>query len=302
MERQKAVYLTIAAFSVIAVVFISLVGITEEQYYDDFAYEDYDEREVVEVAEEAGGISGPVMRESFALDRPVYQRVFDTFKQTDTTVEQKLIKTSYITLEVEAFYEASTSIKGIVSHYNGYVADTSEKDDDGRKYGYIIARVPQQYFEDVIEEIKTLGKVEEAKTAVEDVTEEYVDLQARLNNLKKQEERYLEILEAAVTVEDILAVEVHLERIRGEIESYEGKLRYLDDVIDYATIQINLREPREDKFEIGLIDALKSAAHGFFTALRAVIIFFGYFIPVVIIFGIVVYIGRAGYRRFFEET
>ncbi len=301
MERQKAVLLAIAVLSIVAVIFISLVGRAGEMYQEDFVYEDYDEGEIGEAAEEAGGISFPPIRESFGLEKPVYQQVFDTAKQSDTTTEQKLIKTSYITLEVEAFYDASTSIKGIVSHYNGYVADTSEKDDDGRKYGYIIVRVPQQYFEDVIEEIKALGKVEEAKTAVKDVTEEYVDLQARLNNLKKQEERYLEILEVATTVEDILEVEIQLERIRGEIESYEGRLRYFDDVIDYATIQVNLREPREEKFEIGLIDALKDAVQGFFTALRAVIIFLGYFIPIFIIFGILAYIGRAGYKRFFEE-
>lgn len=293
MDRQKAVYLIIAVFSVVAVFFIFLVSPTEK-YEEDLVLEPgYDD---VEIAE-AGGLSLPRM--SFGLKRSVYEGVFDASEPE--TVEQKLIKTSYITLEVENFYETSTSIKEIVSFYKGYVADTSERDDDGRKYGYIIVRVPQAYFEDITEEIKALGKVDEARTAVEDVTEEYVDLQARLNNLKKQEERYLEILEAATTVEDILSVETQLERIRGEIESYEGRLRYLDSLIDYATIQINIREPKDEAFDIGLIDAIKDAVQGFFTALRAVIIFLGYFIPVVIIFGVLAYIGRAGYRRFFEE-
>ena len=293
MDRQKAVYLTIAVFSVVAVFFIFLVSPTGK-YEEDLVFKPgYDDVEEAEAA----GLSLPRM--SFGLKRPAYEGTFDA--PEPEPVEQKLIKTSYITLEVEDFYETSTSIKEIVSFHKGYIADTSERDDDGRKYGYITARVPQQYFEDVTEEIKALGKVDEAKTAVEDVTEEYVDLQARLNNLKKQEERYLEILGAATTVEDILSVETQLERIRGEIESYEGRLQYLDSLIDYATLHITIREPKKETFDIGLIDAIKDAIQGFFTALRAVIIFLGYFIPVVIIFGILAYIGRACYRRFFKE-
>ncbi|MBU7028268.1 MAG: DUF4349 domain-containing protein [Theionarchaea archaeon] len=238
----------------------------------------------------------------FGLDKPLVEQWFYAFQQEgeEVTIEQKLIKSSLISLEVDSYQRTFTRIREIITVYNGYMSDSTEKDDDGRKYGYVIVRVPQIYFDDTIEEIKTLGNVEEVKTTVTDVTEEYVDLTARLNNLKKQEERYLEVLTKAVTVKEILDVENQLERIRGEIESYEGKIRYLDDSIDYATIQVNLREPKTEKMEIGLKDAFKRGGQGFFTALRAVIIFLGYAIPVVFICGLIALGGRAVYKRYFE--
>ena len=217
-------------------------------------------------------------------------------------IEEKLIKSSVISLEVEVYDEAFTRIKEIVSLYRGYISESDERDSEDWKYGYIIIRVPREYFEETIEDLKTLGEVDVAKTTVLDVTEEYIDLEARLTNLKKQEERYLEVLAVAMTVDEILKVENQLERIRGDIESYEGKMRYLDDSIDYATIRVDMKEPHSEKFEIGLGDALKKALQGFFSALRAVIIFLGYVIPVVFVFGLLFLGGRAVHKRFFQTN
>lgn len=237
----------------------------------------------------------------YAMERSFLSQWVQSYNQKDTDVlEEKLIKSSVISLEVETYDEAFTNIKEIVSLYRGYISESDERDAEGRKYGYTIIRVPREYFEETIEDIKTLGEVDVAKTTVQDVTEEYIDLEARLTNLKKQEERYLEVLAVATTVDEILKVENQLERIRGEIESYEGKMRYLDDSIDYATIRIDMKEPKIERFEIGLKDALKRALQAFFSALRAVIIFLGYVIPVVLVFGLLYVGGRAVHNRFFQ--
>ena len=105
-------------------------------------------------------------------------------------------------------------------------------------------------------------------TTGQDVTEEYVDVDARRRNLVRQEERLLTILDQAKTVEDILKVEGQLERVRGEIEALTGRLRYLDDQVELSTVDVELRErPRsvttvQMPDENGLIGRLSRAFTG----------------------------------------
>jgi hypothetical protein len=285
MNRRKIFLISGIVFVAIVLILVPFLDVKEEDLYfegDTFSPEE----EVVA---------------RYAMERSFLSQWVQSYNQKDTDVlEEKLIKSSVISLEVETYDEAFTNIKEIVSLYRGYISESDERDAEGRKYGYTIIRVPREYFEETIEDIKTLGEVDVAKTTVQDVTEEYIDLEARLTNLKKQEERYLEVLAVATTVDEILKVENQLERIRGEIESYEGKMRYLDDSIDYATIRIDMKEPKIERFEIGLKDALKRALQAFFSALRAVIIFLGYVIPVVLVFGLLYVGGRAVHNRFFQ--
>lgn len=289
--NRRLLVLGAIGFIIVAVILIPFLDIPEREQRD-FVY-----------SEESSTFYDPDLEARFAMNAPLSTRWIYSFKEHDydVVIEQKLIKSSIMELEVEDYEEALTSIEGIVSSYNGYTSDIDERDDDGRKYGYVIIRVPREHFENAIEEIRSLGKVDVVKTTVKDVTEEYVDLEARLNNLKQQEERYLEILSMAETVDEILNVEVQLERIRGEIEGLQGKMQYLEDSIDYATIQVNLFEPRTEKLEIGLGNALRRAVQAFFSGLRAVIIFLGYIIPAVIVFGLLFLGGRSVYRRFFKE-
>ena len=296
MEHRKVTLLALTAGSIIIALFIPVL---DTQSNDVVLYEEAPRQAVYEV-EEIAEESGFALKTRFALERSPVDKWMSSFTGAGTSVEQKLIKSSHIYLEVEDYQEAYLRIKEVVLSHSGYIADTSEKDDEGRKYGYIVVRVPKEHFEDTTEEIKRLGEVEEARTTVEDVTEEYVDLEARLENLKKQEKRYQEILAAAVTVEEILKIEAELERIRGDIESYEGKIRYLNDSIEYSSIQVSLTEPGAEKIEIGLIDALKRAVQAFFSALRAVIIFLGYFLPVIVTCGVLYYVGRIAYRKYFQ--
>lgn len=288
---RKRIMLGLAGFIIIFVMLIPFLDLPEKKERD-FYY-----------SEDISTFSDTERPERFALETPLSARWLYSFGEHETsdTIEQKLAKSSIVELEVRSYEEAVSSIKKIVSNYNGYVSNTEERDDEGRKYGYIIIRIPRQYFETTIEEIRTLGKVVIAKTTIEDVTEEYVDLEARLKNLEKQEERYIEVLDLAATVDDIIKVEVQLERVRGEIEGLQGKIQYLDSRVTYSIVQVNLKEPRTEKLDIGIGRAFSRAVGAFFSALRAVIIFLGYIIPVVLIFGLIALGGRAIYRRFKEK-
>jgi len=113
-----------------------------------------------------------------------------------------------------------------------------------------------------------------------DVTEEYIDLEARLRNLRRQEERLLEILDRAESVKDVLEVERELGRVRGEIERLEGRLRYLSNRVEFATITVELLEPEPIAQSLGLRSAISDAMKGLVTVTRALIVAIGYLLPI----------------------
>ncbi|KYK31720.1 MAG: hypothetical protein AYK18_06045 [Theionarchaea archaeon DG-70] len=215
--------------------------------------------------------------------------------------EQKLIKTSYISLEVKRYEEAADEIRAVATKYGGYVSDSSVQDVGERKIGYITVRVPEQSFEDAVTEIEAVGELQEERVSTEDVTEEYIDLKARLENFKAQEERYLEILDMATTVEDILRVETQLERIRGNIESLQGRLNYMENQINLSTVQVRLLEPETVTHESGIGRAFNEAIDAFLSAIRGIIIFLGYFIPIAIFLTLLALLIRLIYRKWSKE-
>jgi len=219
--------------------------------------------------------------------------------EDEIPMERKIIKRAYLHIEVEDFETAASEVERLARASGGFVSDSSSHvTDTGHRRGSITIRVPQEGFLDVVEEIKKLGTVESTSISGEDVTEEYIDLDARLRNLQRQEERLLEILDNATTVEDILKVEEHLGRVRGEIERIQGRLRYLDNLVTLATITVELFEPEPITHSFGLREALSDSVRGFINTATALIVFAGYAMPVVLVlFVVYVIIGWPRRRR-----
>jgi hypothetical protein len=105
--------------------------------------------------------------------------------------------------------------------------------------------------------------------------------------LKNQEKRYTELLDMAKDVQDVLAIEVQLGRIRGEIESYEGRLKYLDNTTTFGTFYINLYEPEKIVHEWGIKNTFDRAIDAFIVSVAGIIILGGFFIPILILLGII---------------
>lgn len=221
--------------------------------------------------------------------------------QERSLLEQKVIKTSYMSLEVEDFQTAADEIGLIANRYGGHVADFSAQKIKDRTIGTVTVRIPEDNFEEVIKEIEKVGDLKEENITLEDVTEQYIDLKARLENSERQEQRYLEILEMAVTVEDVLKVENQLGRIRGDIESMQGRLTYLDNRISLSTVQVQLSEPEVIVHESGIGKAFNDAIDAFLSAVRYIIIFMGYFIPVAVFLTVVALLGRIIYRKLSKD-
>jgi len=165
-------------------------------------------------------------------------------------VGEKVIQTGNLTLVIENIPEQITTIKSYTKSVGGTVQNaTVYEQEDGSRYGSITLRVPAVQFDTAISTLKNLALVVEYESVQsDDVTERYIDLAARLKTYKAQENRYLEILTLANTVEEILDIEQALTSTRASIESLQGQLDYLDSKTDFSTIYVSLSEEPSVEF------------------------------------------------------
>ncbi|NLY39969.1 MAG: DUF4349 domain-containing protein, partial [Firmicutes bacterium] len=153
------------------------------------------------------------------------------------------IRTGSLRLTVGDTRETIKKVKEIIDSVGGVISGSQLYE---FKEGYFKAdltlRVPVNHFEAVLEQLQELGTNAHVQYGEEDVTMQYLDLEARLENLKAQEERLREILAMATTVEEILEVESELGRVRGDIESLISRFNYLKDQVSFSTIHLHLSE------------------------------------------------------------
>jgi virulence-associated protein VapD len=164
--------------------------------------------------------------------------------------EQRIIKNGDITAKVESAEETAGKITDLAGRYEGFVQSSNiYESSTGAKSGTVIIRVPVDGFEAAFAEIKTFATVVVSESiSGQDVTEQYVDIQSRLKNKEAEEAQYLDILNQATTVEDILMVTERLSWVRQEIEQLQGRLYYIENMTDMSTISTYISE--EDRIEI----------------------------------------------------
>jgi hypothetical protein len=155
-------------------------------------------------------------------------------------VMRKEIKTGSLSLVVEDVPLSVEKITGFAKTQEGYVVSTYMSKASRFPTASLSLRVPAERFDASMSELKKFGELEQAQVQGQDVTEEYVDLEARLKNLRVTEAQFAEIMKKAQKIEDILAVQAQLSQVRGEIESLEGRKKYLDQNVAYSVISVNL--------------------------------------------------------------
>jgi len=147
-----------------------------------------------------------------------------------------------VSLEVAHLDETASRLTRIAEMAGGFIADSSYAQAGSTPEGTFVLRVPAPRFADVLSQVESLGRVQQRRISGQDVTEEYIDLQARIRNLERYEQRLLAFVDRAAKVSDLLAIEQELARVRGEIEMLTGRARYLDRQVDLAAIGVSARE------------------------------------------------------------
>jgi len=157
--------------------------------------------------------------------------------------ERQIIKNGWMRIEVKDYKVALTAIKGNITKHKGYISGESESSTDYSLIGNLTIRVPSAEFDSLVDDIAGLAyKVDNKNINLNDVTEEFIDIEARLKTKKEVEQRYLDILRKAQTVQDILLVEQQLRMIQEEIEAKEGRLKYLQNQVSLSTLSLEIHQ------------------------------------------------------------
>ena len=151
------------------------------------------------------------------------------------------LKNGYLTIEVENYNESRKKIKNLVLKSGGYLGNETETNETYRISNELTIRIPASTFDQMMEGLMAEGiKTDSKRIEVQDVGEEYADLTARIEAKKAVEKRYLEILNKANKISDILEVEEKLRVIREETEAAQGRVKYLESQVSMSTINLSL--------------------------------------------------------------
>jgi hypothetical protein len=154
-------------------------------------------------------------------------------------IEQKIIKTGNIKFETNDLGETYNQMITAVKKHNAIIQNDTEGKEYGSIFRRITVRVPSKNFDLFLSDIsKGVSYFDNKEISSQDVTEEYIDIDARLKAKKILEARYLELLKKANKVSEMLEIEAQLSAIREEIEAKEGQLRYMQSQVSMSTINI----------------------------------------------------------------
>jgi len=188
-----------------------------------------------------------IPRDAPSSDEPTgaAPRIAASLAAPDASSGRKIIRTSSLEMIVQHPAEMAGRITAIVENLGGYVV-SADSGGQNATSGTLTIRVPAARFEQARMEIRKLGlRVENEKIEAADVTQQYVDQDARLRNLRAEEGQYLTILKQAATVKDMLAVSEKLSEVRGQIEQQQAEFNALSQQIESVAITISLRTEAE---------------------------------------------------------
>jgi hypothetical protein len=228
-----------------------------------------DETSVQEEPGNTGQVSPPVS-ESIVVKEP-----------------EKIIKTGSMSLTVAEYDSAIVSIKNIIKSSQGYISNEYESKTSYSISNTLTIRVTSAYFDKLVTGLENSGyNVTSKNIEMQDVTAEFVDIQARLKTKRETEERYREILKQARTIREVLEVESYLKSVREEIESAEGRLKYLNDKVSYSTMTLTIYQESDNPYQPGFGSKMGNAFSGGWDILKGIIIGFFFLWPLWLLAGV----------------
>lgn len=216
-------------------------------------------------------------------------------KQDAVPIERKIIRSAELTIETASPEESLRKVAVIAEAKEGFVVESTQTNNvsgvRARNSVTVTIRIPSAKFAEALDEIRKSGTsvlVESIKG--QDVTEEFVDIEARLKTQKALEEQFIEIMKQGKTVEDALRVQKELSIVRGEIERIEGRKRFLENQSSLSTIRVQFQTPGNyTPSSPGFFNQLVSSfSNGFDFAIGFVLKFITFIIAVLPFFVLVV--------------
>jgi hypothetical protein len=218
------------------------------------------------------------------------------------TASRLIIRTGQASIEVDSLESSMADLRRVVQKVGGFVADASVQSGRNQiRSATLELKVPAGRFDELTEALGPIGRLQHVNVGAEDVSEEFVDLTARVANAHRLEDRLVELLRTRTgKLQDVLTVERELARVREEIERMEGRLRYLKSSAQLSTLSVNLYEPaplvasHPGRSVIG--EAFRTAWRNFVGVVAGVIASLGFVVPVAILGWAAVLVSKR-YRR-----
>ena len=249
----------------------------------------------------AAGLTGNRFARDVASPAPLSDNPFTLGPVDDPTA--MVIRSGTASIRIDSLEPALANVRGLASRVGGYVANTVVQAGSSQyRQATLEVKVPAARFDDLVDGLDPLGKVESVNVTAEDVGEEFVDVSARVTNSRRLETRLIDLLGTRTgRLQDVLAVERELARVREEIERYEGRLRYLRSRAAMSTLAITVHEPLPVVGDPGsnvLVRAFERAWRNFMELTAGFIASLGVLVPIVLAGGTAVW----GIRRFRRPT
>lgn len=206
---------------------------------------------------------------------------------------RKIIYNASVELESKQFEAARDALLEAAAKVNGYVQESSEggSAERGTRWVNYTFRIPSEQYGAFLGSASEAGNLLSKSESTQDVTADYVDIEARLDSLRTQEERLLELAAQAEKLEDLLAIEEQLTQVRYQIESYTGQQRVYDSLISYSTVEAHLSEvqaltPTDPSFATKVGAAFRGSWTNFVSGVQGLLIGLIYALPALIVLGL----------------
>lgn len=235
-----------------------------------------------------------------------------TTAEQQMVIDRKIIFNASLSIDVIDAEKAFSDCEILIVKYGGFVAQSSLKKSDTQVVAATVLRVPAAKVTQVMDDLVKLGTVTSRSSGSDDVTSQYIDIQARLKVLQAEEEQLVGFLKKATNIKDMLAVQEQLRSVRTQIEQYEGQQRYMDNATSLATITVQFVQTTETfiaprGFGSAFVQSLARFGHG----LAAFWTWFGGSIVFIVFYGLLIcglvwvvlkLMGRRLHRRLPPQT
>ncbi len=170
--------------------------------------------------------------------------------ETKEVIKKKIIKDGRIDIEVQELDKTKALIDSLVARHGGYYANEKLNNNSWEISYSLTIRIPCANFERLVSSLDSgTGEIKYKEIDARDVTDQFIDLETRLENKKSYLKSYKDLLKQAKSVKDILEIQEKVRVIEEEIESSTGQLKYLSDLVDYSTLDVTITKNKEYKNE-----------------------------------------------------
>lgn len=221
---------------------------------------------------------------------------------------RKIIYNATLWLETKQYDQASADLSEAARQAGGYIqnSEVSGSAEKGNRSAYYTLRVPAEHYSEFLNAAAQAANLTRRSESTQDVTADYVDLEARLSSLEQQRQRLDELAAQAESLEDLLAIKDQRTQVQYQIESYTGQMNVLKDQIAYSTVEIYLDEvteltPQSPSFASRVAAAFRGSWSGFGNAVQSFVIGLIYLLPfllcVAVVVVVIILVAHRGAKR-----